>query len=309
MPDPIRVPGKLILLGEHAVVYGVPALAVPVTDVYATAAFTPANQPFTLALPDLNETHPLAALPADHPAAAAIHTTLTHLGQPAPTGTLTVSATIPLGGGLGSSAAFSVAIIRALSAHFATPLADATVSALAYETEKLHHGAPSGIDNTVIAYARPVYFIRGLPIEILSVGAPFTLVIADTGIAASTKVAVSGVRQRYDAHPDYFDTLFARIAELAAEARALIENGYPLMLGPLLDENHSLLQEIGVSSHELDTLVAAARNAGSLGAKLSGGGLGGNMLALTTPTDAERIAAALTAAGAVRTIITTVQSA
>jgi mevalonate kinase len=304
-------PGKLILVGEHAVVYRRPALAVPVLQVRARAQVTaaphaPAGQ-VHLQAPAIGLEADLAALAAENPLCAAIQQVLGVLGLTTiPACTIRITSTIPVAAGLGSGAAVSVALIRALAAFLGQPLTDEQVCALAYEVEKLHHGTPSGIDNTVITYARPVYFVRGQPLETLAVAKPFTLVIGDTGVASPTAKAVGEVRQAWQAAPARYEALFDAAGALAQSARQAIETGAVGTLGPMLDQNQVILQQLGVSSPELNRLVAAARAAGALGAKLSGGGQGGNMLALATPASAPVIAQALASAGAVQTIITEV---
>ena len=139
----------------------------------------------------------------------------------------------------------------------------AEVSSIAFEVERLHHGTPSGVDNTVIAYSQPVYFVRGHSPEPFGIRRPFLLAIGDTGISSPTKVAVGDVRTRWEAHPEQYGRLFDRIGGIVIEAKESILAGEPDVLGPLMDTNHALLQEIGVSSPELDALVAAARSAGA----------------------------------------------
>jgi mevalonate kinase len=219
---------------------------------------------------------------------------------------INISSTIPVAAGLGSGAAVSVALIRALAVHLAHPLTNDQVNEMVFEIEKLHHGTPSGIDNTVITYNKPVFFIKGRPIETFKVGRPFTIVIGDTGISAPTKESVGDVRALWQKDPDHFEGIFNEIGEIVLSARESIENGNPGLLGPLMDQNHFLLQKLTVSSPELDGLVRTARHAGALGAKLSGGGRGGNMIALAEQASAESVAQALLAAGARRTIITQV---
>jgi mevalonate kinase len=185
-------------------------------------------------------------------------------------------------------------------------MTDEQVSAFAYEIEKLHHGTPSGIDNTVVTYAKPVYFVKGQPIETFQVAEPFTIVIGDTGISAPTKESVSDVRRLWELNKAKWENVFDEIADLSFAARRVIREGQIKMLGALMDENHAYLQQMIVSSPELDNLVSTARQAGALGAKLSGGGRGGNMIALAEEDTAPRIAEALLSAGAKRTIITQV---
>jgi mevalonate kinase len=301
-------PGKIILFGEHAVVYGRPALAVPVTQVQATATVRPASQPGTwIEAPDIDLSSDLSRLAPDHPLAAVVLNVFHTLRiSPTPPLTVHITSTIPVASGLGSGAAVSVAVIRALSEFLGQPLPDKHVSALAYEVEKLHHGTPSGIDNSVITYAKPVYFIKGEPIETLTVGAPFTLVIGDTGIPAPTKESVGDVRKLWEADKGKREKIFDAIGGIANLAKEKIVNSEWEELGPLMNANHALLQEMTVSSGELDRLVEAGRRSGALGAKMSGGGRGGNMIALVKKENAPAVAEALKSAGAKRTIVTQV---
>lgn len=301
-------PGKIILFGEHAVVYGRPALAVPVTQVQADVEVSDSDRPgIRLDAPDIDLHAELNSLPSDHPLAAVIHNLFFSLGlSPFPALYIKVASTIPVASGLGSGAAVSVALTRALSAHLGRPMSDEQVNAFVYEIEKLHHGTPSGIDNTVVTYARPVYFVRHQPIETLRAGASFTIVIGDTGIRAPTKESVGDVRKMWESDRRKWEAMFDRIGDIAANAKGKIESGKWRELGDLMNQNHALLQELTVSSPELDRLVDAARRTGGLGAKLSGGGRGGNMIALAEADAAESIARSLGEAGARRTIITTV---
>ena len=299
-------PGKIILFGEHAVVYGQPALAVPVTQVQAEVRIDKIFSPgIRINAPSIQLNEKLDALAPDHPLAATVRNTLDALEVDSlNNAAILIRSNIPVASGLGSGAAVSVAIIRALAKQLKKTLTDEQVSALAYETEKLYHGTPSGIDNTVVTYARPVYFIKGHPIEILQVKKPFTIVIGDTGVPASTKESVRDVRVQQHKRTERYETLFAAIGSIADTARQLIESGMPESLGPLMDENHALLRNMKVSSPELDNLVETARKAGALGAKMSGGGRGGNMIALVQTGKAGAVARALREAGATNTITT-----
>lgn len=304
-------PGKVILFGEHAVVYGQPAIAVPVTEVKATAAVEPApsGSGLTVVAFDLGRSFNLCAAPEDNPLAVAVRLTLEHVTSSAPDATLTVRSTIPMASGMGSGAAVATAVVKALAAFVAIPLPPSEVSRIVYEVEKIHHGTPSGIDNTVIAYERPVYFTTSESAEptLLTVGAPFRLLIADSGLPSSTKELVERVRAGWHSDPARYESLFRRIGGLSRAARQCIEGGDVGRLGPLMDENHALLGELGVSSPTLDRLVRTARRASAAGAKLSGAGKGGNVVALVGQEGAATVAAALRQAGAVRTIETRVR--
>ncbi len=305
-------PGKCILLGEHAVVYHRPAIAIPVQQVQAHAVVVarPTANPGDIRIeaPDIDLESDLDDLPRDHPITLAIHGAIRALGITVPPAfLLRVTSTIPLAAGLGSSAAVSVAMIRAVTTFLGNPLPPDHVSSLAYEVEKKQHGTPSGIDNTVIAFAKPIFFQRDQPFQILKVAEPLTLIIADSGYQSSTAEVVADVRQNWQKNPAHYEAIFDAIAALVNQARFVLENGPVAALGNLMNVNHEYLREIKVSNPELDHLVQTALNNGALGAKLSGGGRGGNIIALGTPDTAQTISQALLDAGAVRTIITTLE--
>lgn len=302
-------PGKVILFGEHAVVYKRPALAVPVNQVQVDVEVCDSDKPGVwIDAPMVNLQGELSTLPSDHPIGSVILKVFHHLGiSPLPNISITIVSTIPVAAGLGSGAAVSVALVRALSSFLSLSLTNEQVNQLVFEIEKLHHGTPSGIDNTVITYNMPVYYIKDKPIETFKCGKPFTIVIGDTGIPAPTKESVGDVRRLWLRNENRFENIFNEVAQISTMARHFIESGRPEHLGELMDHNHEFLQQMTVSSPELDVLVYAARKAGALGAKLSGGGRGGNMIALVNQASAESVAGALLSAGAKRTIITEVK--
>jgi mevalonate kinase len=302
-------PGKIILFGEHAVVYGRPALAVHVTQVHADVEITTSTRAGVwIYAPDVNLHAELNTLPADHPIAAVIHNFL-FLSRisPFPNLEIKITSTIPVASGLGSGAAVTAALTRALSSHIQYPMTDEEVNAFTYEIEKLHHGTPSGIDNTVITYAKPVYFIKGQPIETFTVGEPFTIVIGDTGISAPTRESVGDVRKLWQAEPSIWESVFDEVGQIAKHAREVIERGQTEELGGLMKQNHALLQQMTVSSPELDKLVSAACDAGALGAKMSGGGRGGNMIALVDDKNIPAVENALRSSGAHNTIVSVIK--
>ncbi len=303
-------PGKAILFGEHAVVYGRPALAVPVTLLQAVARVEPAANGFWIDLADLGQRYRLADAPRNDPVAAAVRLVLARAGIATPPDLrLRIESAIPIAAGLGSGAAVCTAAVRAVAESLGLKLGPAEVSALVFETETLLHGTPSGIDNTVIAYGQPVYFVRGRPPEPFRVARPFRLLIADTGQASPTRETVGDVRRGYEREPERYTRLFDAIGEIAREARGLIEAGQPEALGPLMTRNHQLLRALDVSSEALDRCVAAATRSGAGGAKLSGGGRGGNLLALVTAETEAAVHQALLAAGAKRVLSTVVGEA
>lgn len=303
-------PGKVILFGEHAVVYGQPAIAVPVVEVQAQACVEPGSpgQGVVVAAPDLARRIVVYQAPDDEPLARIVRITLEIIGrEQEPDLTVTVTSTVPIARGMGSGAAVSTAIVRALARHYNHWVSPRDISELVYQTEMIHHGTPSGIDNTVIAYKKPIYFVKDVGWEVFWVGKPFLLIVADTGVESSTREVVGDLGRRCGAEPARYQPLFDRVGQLVLAARSAIEQGQIEALGQLMDKNHVLLQKMGVSCPELDRLVVAAREGGALGAKLSGAGWGGNMIALVTKETWGRVDMMLRLAGAVRVITTEVK--
>jgi mevalonate kinase len=302
-------PGKIILFGEHAVVYNRPALAVPVNQVQVEVEVLDSDSAGIWIYAPIIDLHAeLSTLQPDHTIGSVILNLFQRFNiSQYPNIKVNILSTIPVASGLGSGAAVSVALIRALSLYLNHPLKDEQVNNMVFEIEKLYHGTPSGIDNTVITFNKPVYFIKTQPIETFKVGKPFTIVIGDTGIPAPTKESVGDVHRLWLKDNNKFENIFNEIAQISLIARRSIETGNPESLGDLMDHNHSLLQQLTVSSRELDKLVLAARNAGALGAKLSGGGRGGNMIALVNQAEASEVAESLLKAGAKNTIITEIK--
>jgi mevalonate kinase len=326
-------PGKLILCGEHAVVYGRPAIALPMQDVRAHAHIRTgaAGVGLTIDAPDLDNTAWQVESQPDHPLSELVLATLTHMGA-APDAlrglSIAVSSDIPIAGGMGSGAAVATAIVRVLAEYLGHMLAPDRVAALVYGSEQRYHGTPSGIDNTVIAYEQAIWFERELPpqepeqpaiasypadlrhrisatgrapttiIEPVEIAEPLTLIIGDTGIRSETRLPVGEVRRRWEADREEYDFLFNRVDYIVRQVRVALSSGDTTSLGLLLNDNQEALQEMGVSSPELEHLIEVARDAGALGAKLSGGGWGGAMIALADEPEADAVEAALRQAGA-----------
>lgn len=325
-------PAKLILCGEHAVVYGRPAIALPLDGIRARVNILPGRTSCGILViaRDLrrrwwvaqNSTNALSEL---------ITNTLRHLGGEEALRTasmrITIRSGIPIASGMGSGAAVATALVRGLANHLGHSLPANDVSALVYASEQRFHGTPSGIDNAVIAFEQPIWFVRQAAssantgagdqsaapaqlaplIEPIRISQPLTLLIADTGVRSPTRAPVGDVRVRWQADPAHYEALFDQVGVVAAQIRACLAEGNMPVLGELLSQNHSLLQQIGVSSPELDALVAAATHAGAFGAKLSGAGWGGVMLALVNDELKGTVAQALRAAGARRVFTTLVQ--
>ena len=303
--------GKIILTGEHAAVYGRPAIALPVRQVAVTVQISPLAERSGVYLraPQIGLDSGLSALAGSHSLRAAVELILSrHDLPPAPDALIAITSTIPVAAGMGSSAALAVGLTRALLAYFGQPVNVEEVSATAFEIEKHQHGTPSGIDNSVIAHERCVYFTKDQPIEYLRPGKRMHFLIANTGVAASTKDVVAAVRDKVNQDPAQFSPIIDRLGELSQQARAALEIGNEDALGQVMNVCQFMLRELTVSSVELDRLVSSAQQAGALGAKLSGGGRGGAMITLVTPRTEKVVASALARAGAVDIILMTVDS-
>ncbi|MHB9031602.1 MAG: mevalonate kinase [Anaerolineae bacterium] len=299
--------GKAILLGEHAVVYGQPALAIPLPSLRASAelAADPGLPGIDIEASDLGRVfhYPAPGEGSADLTAAGIQTTIRNtlaelrISQ-VPGLRVKLHSQLPPARGLGSGTAISVALIRALAQYSAASLDAPVISDLAYRTEIIYHGHPSGIDNTVIAYEQAVYYQRGAALQILPQLPGFMLLIADTGIASQTREAVEAVRQEWQVHQAQSEALFNRIGRLAEAGRQALESGDWMLLGRIMNANQQVLSELGVSSPQIERLVESALVAGALGAKLSGGGKGGCIIALVNESPSEIVRNALVSAGA-----------
>jgi mevalonate kinase len=205
--------------------------------------------------------------------------------------------------GLGASAASSVAIARAIAEEFGLTLSDERINDVAYEAEKAYAGNPSGIDNTAATFGGLIWFKKNMSggsnyIEQLSIREPVEIIIGNTGIVANTKAMVAGVAERKQQNPEKYGAIFKKAETLAVEGKAALDAFDLKLVGELMNKNHSLLQQIEVSCKELDSLVELARKQGAFGAKMTGGGGGGCMLALTPGKELqEKVALAIEDAG------------
>ena len=156
----------------------------------------------------------------------------------------------------------------------------------------------------MVTFQKPVYFQRGEPLQTLTPTQPTYWVIADTGEKTPTIDTVSDVHKRYESAPETYEAIFAEIGQITRDARQALCQGDLDRLGALMDRNQLLLQELKVSSPRLEKLIIAAREAGAVGAKLSGGGRGGNIIALTTYERLSQLEKYLLEEGAVRVMST-----
>jgi len=291
--------GKAILLGEHAVVYGAPAIVLPLLDLQATASLRRARRGYITS--DLY-TGPLAIAPKHMaPILTALRVSAEQLDIRGDRVELILRSTIPFERGLGSSAATSAAVVRAVANLAGTRLSAAQLHSLVQEAEHVAHGTSSGLDAHAVQSMTPLRFQQGKPTTV-KVGDKFTFVIADTGTSGSTAAAVDGVKMLRDIQPRVVDRVVEDLANLTDDVVYSLGIGDAIRVGQSMHEAHSLLAYLGVSSPALDALVAAALEAGAYGAKLTGSGLGGCVFAVVPDQEqAGDVAAAMTAVGATRT--------
>lgn len=283
MPITASASAKTILFGEHAVVYGEPAIAIPLSNTRTIAELRPNGREFRVISRKIRLNRPYSALIPGSGLQVLLAMLMEVFGlTDLPADTLEIRSDIPIASGLGSGAALSVAVIRAFSKRYDRKLPVERVNEIAYEVEKIYHGTPSGIDNTVIAYEKPVIFTKGegfLPLQADLSG--LSLLVADSGIRSRTVDVVSDVRTHYDRNEIYIH----EIGDLVRKAESALESGEPTEIGRLMNENQRLLQAIDVSCPELDELTAMALANGALGAKLTGAGRGGNFIVLAQGPD------------------------
>jgi mevalonate kinase len=293
--------GKVILFGEHFVVHGVPGI-VSAIDSSTDAMVSRATSGLTIkddrkTAKGYSEEKKLQQIESIERMLKAMELdTKTSLD-------IWIGGSLPGFSGLGASAASSVAIARGINEEFNLNLSNDRINQVAYEAEIAYAGNPSGIDNTAATYGGLMWFKKNPSggqdfVERLKTQTPVEIVICSTGIVANTKAMVEGVAERKEADPARYNPLFSQAEDLAVAGRKALEAGDLVEVGKLMNENHKILQEIGVSSVELDYLVDVARKQGAIGAKLTGGGGGGCMVALTPGKDLqEKIASAFKAEG------------
>ena len=289
--------GKVILFGEHFVVHGVPGI------VSAIESSTDAEVTKTgkgLVIKDERKAAKGYAEEKRLQQIESIERMLKTMGlDPKLPLNIWIGGSLPGFSGLGASAASSVAIARAVAEEIGLNLSDKRVNEVAYEAEKAYAGNPSGIDNTAATYGGLLWFKKNMTggantIERISIRKPVEIIIGSTGKVANTKAMVAGVAERKKKNQEKYDAIFKQAENLTLAGRKALESYDLKKVGELMNENHRLLQEIEVSSRELDLLVDIARKHGAFGAKLTGGGGGGCMTALTPTRELqEKVAASI----------------
>lgn len=277
---------KIILIGEHAVVYGYPAISLPLLEVEVTCRVVPAESPWRLYEEDT--------------LSMAVYASLEYLGIKEACIRCEIDSAIPEKRGMGSSAAISIAAIRAVFDYYQADLHHDVLEILVNRAEMIAHMNPSGLDAKTCLSDRPIRFIKNVGFTELNMDLSVYLVIADTGVYGHTREAIQVVQSKgKDALP-----FLTALGDLTQEAEQAIEEKDAKKLGKILSQAHLHLKTIGVSSSEADVLVETALENGALGAKMSGGGLGGCIIALVANfTQAQELTEKLEEKGAVQTWI------
>ena len=301
-----RAHAKAIVLGEHAVVYGAPALALPVPQLTVTAT---AGR-FAHRAHGAGE--PVSFTMTGSPSRPVVTQAFDGLARLAATFTAAIGADlgrhldvvidggIPHGRGLGSSAAYARAVVLALADLYRHPLTEQQTFELVQSAENIAHGRSSGVDARAVGADGPLYFRAGHA-EPATTGSDALFVIADSGVAGSTRDAVGLLRGHLAARPGAREAFVTAATALTEQAQGALAAGRDAELGGCLTHYHHLLRQAAVSTPGIDALVTAALAAGSHGAKITGGGLGGCMIALADPVTADQVTRRLHQAGAVQT--------
>jgi len=277
--------GKTILFGEHFVVYGFPAIASALGS-YTTAEVKVVDGKGWKVIDQRPATPGYKEKKYDE-AMQAIKNVIDHMNVDVSCQKLeiTFSGDLFAASGVGASAAQATSLARAINDSFTLMLTDEKINEAAYEGEKAYHGTPSGIDNTASTYGGLIWFVKNLDggkniMEVLQSPKKMPLVIANSGITASTTEVVADVRRLKEANPEKFENIFSNYNDLSKKAKSALLKGDDISIGNLMNQNHRLLQEITVSGDINDKLVEIALNNGALGAKMTGTGRGGLVSAL-----------------------------
>ncbi|OJF93085.1 mevalonate kinase [Alkalibacterium sp. 20] len=295
--------GKIILMGEHAVVYGEPAIALPfrATPVEVTIE--------KIATPNRIISSYYQGLLCEAPRSLnnlsiLIKTICNDLNQSSDHLSITITSSIPAERGMGSSAAVATALVRALFTYYDEQLDASHLLNYVDLSEKIAHGNPSGIDARVTSSDVPIFYQKGSVFEPFTLNIAGYLIASDTGVQGQTRQTVKDVADQVKRSPDQTMVIIKRLGRLTLQAKEAIEKNQEVTLGKLMTQAHELLRQLNVSNDLLDQLVETALSHGALGAKLTGGGRGGCMIALTrTKKEAELVSNKLMEQGAVNTWI------
>ena len=296
--------GKIILMGEHAVVYGEPAIAFPFQAAKVVASL---NEHITSSGDQLVSSYYTGILRDAPHSLKNIKQLVFNLKkelQIEQSLELTIHSTIPAERGMGSSAAVVTAVTRAFYDYLEQPLSREQLLTNVQISEKIAHGNPSGIDAAATSSLEPIYFVKGHPFDYFSLNIDAFLIVADTGIKGQTRAVVKDVAHLFEKDQQKVGQKIQQLGYLTRQAKKAIVKNNPEHLAQAMNEAQLILKNLTISNDFLDVLIETARDSGALGAKLTGGGRGGCMIALAqTKTKAQEISEALLQAGAAATWI------
>ncbi len=295
-------PGKVILFGEHFVVKGKPAIAIALSpriyvtvkssgDVSDRIVIISKNTGYELVL-DTSSLRILESKGNLHQLKRILEE-LKKLSGYLKSAFIEIRSEIPVAAGLGSSASLAVAFTAAYSTYIGLSLSREEISRIAFEAEKIVHGKPSGIDNTIATYGGAILYKGGRFSQLKVGNIRDYFIIADTGVPRSTREAVLKVLGLYDKYSRILEHVYLAAEKIVEEAKIALEKADTVMLGELMNINHGLLSAIGVSGLELEQLVHTARRSGALGSKITGAGIGGAIIALASRENVDKVYNAL----------------
>lgn len=290
---------KIILMGEHSVVYGQPAIALPLPSVQLSVTLS-SRQDNQRIIKSRYYHGSLENLPSSMIGIKKLIDTLSARFNDQETGwDLKIESQLPAERGMGSSAASAIAIIRAFFDYYDEPLDRTLLLQLADVEEQITHRSPSGLDAATVSSDKPLFYVKGrigVPIEMNLDG---SLVIADTGKKGATKEAILAVKDELKNNDEKAEEHIKHLGELVNQTKDYLVQNDIVKLGDALNFAQTDLAALNVSDPSLDHLIHVARDNGALGAKLTGGGRGGCMIALMqTAMGARRLASILKENGA-----------
>lgn len=295
---------KIILIGEHSVVYGQPAIALPISNIKLTATLTKSSSNGQT-IDSIYYRGPIQNLPNEmNGIRLLLRQLITYFNGETDQWQLVIKSMLPAERGMGSSAASAIAIIRAFFDYYQRSLSKTQLLSFANVEEKLTHTNPSGLDAATTSSSEPIWFTRGEIGHSIAMNLSATLVIADTGILGQTATAVTRVADQAAEFPADTQKKIEQLGTLTKNAATALKDNDALALGHIMDEAQTQLSSLSVSHPQLEHLIKIARANGALGAKLTGGGIGGCMIALVNNESvAQQLSQQLLGAGATQTWI------
>ncbi|MQS76404.1 mevalonate kinase [Companilactobacillus halodurans] len=294
--------GKTIIMGEHAVVYGYPAFAIPLLS---TPVIVKIKQSKENSLISKYYAGKIEQIPDSLAGVKYLINLLnSHLNQEKVNYTISIDSGLPIERGMGSSAAIAAAITRAFFDFFNQELTHEKLLDYVNKSETVTHGKASGLDALTVCSEYPIKFSKNEAPKAFSFNSEGFIVIADSGVKGKTKETVADVRKMYEADQAKTGAYLKQLGDYAAEATQLLIKGNLKKLGLTFTLANEALTKLNLSIPKTDKLIEAANHAGALGSKITGGGRGGCIICLAhNLTNAQMIQKALTKAGAEQTWI------